>query len=85
MKKVKLFAGTGLLALIGIWVGICGGNAWAQTPPKYFSNADYERVRLGMSYSEIMKILGGEGVDLGIIFYIWKDDNLKVGFQNNKW
>jgi len=84
MKKVELFAGMGLLALLGIWVGMCGGYAWAQTHPKDFSNADYERVRLDMSYPEIAKILGGEGVDLGIVFYIWKDDNLKVGFQNNK-
>ena len=85
MKKVTLFAGMGLLALLWIWAGICGGNALAQSPPKDFSNVDYERVRLGMSYPEIVKILGGEGVDLGIAFYIWKDDNLKVGFQKNKW
>jgi len=71
-----LLAGLGFLATLGLWVAVSGGNAWAQTPPKDFTNADYERVSLGMSYSEVVKILGKEGVDTGLIFYIWKDDNL---------
>jgi hypothetical protein len=31
-----------------------------------------------------VKTLGREGVDSGMLFCIWKDDNLKVGFKDNK-
>jgi hypothetical protein len=85
MKKATLSAGIRFLLLIELFVTVFAGNAWAQTPPKDFTNADYERVRLGMSYPEVAKILGSEGVDAGIVFYVWKDDNLKVGFKDSKY
>jgi tRNA A-37 threonylcarbamoyl transferase component Bud32 len=51
-------------------------------PPPWKEN--YDLVTAGLSWTEVNRILGATGLESGAVFYVWEDENLKVGFVDSR-
>ena len=51
---------------------------------EYVTDENYKKIKMGMTYNEIVEVVEMEGVLDTTVIYIWPDENLKVEWKGGK-
>jgi hypothetical protein len=51
---------------------------------EFVNRDDYQKIEQGMTYREVVDILGQEGTIDSTIAYVWKDENLQVEWKDGR-